>query len=251
MAFVVSFSFIWRAWALYLILGDRAVLWSKGTIRKRSAELLFVPVGNSDVTRSKKALPAFFRWAASWERGGRKSIHIICRIFYFVGTSSLKNLFHNVFVEAGSPSSPVYSVYAGRVVNTVLQNCLMNVLDLNKPSLHKKSWDSWENVLRYVRVLVIWCCLQSILFKQCSADWIWGRKHLWCPKAGEVLFPESGKQIKKLMLYLRETFILETVLEIWLLHFKIFFPPGLHITLLLLIKFETEAILIFLARFSL
>lgn len=98
---------------------------------------------------------------------------------------------------------------------------------------------------------LMWCCLQSILSKQCSADWIWGRKHLWCPKADEVLFPEPGKQIKKLMLCLRETLVLEAVLEIWLLHFFIFFPPGLHVTLLFLIKFETGALLIFLARLSL
>lgn len=52
-----------------------------------------------------------------------------------------------------------------------------------------------------------------------SADWIWGRKRLWCPKAGEVLFPESGMRIKKLLQCLRETLVLETVLEIWLLHF--------------------------------
>lgn len=76
MAFVVSFSFIWGVWALSLILRDRAGLGSKGTIRSSSAKLLLLgPRENSDVTRSKKALPAFHRWAAPWERGGN-STHI-------------------------------------------------------------------------------------------------------------------------------------------------------------------------------
>lgn len=34
-----------------------------------------------------------------------------------------------------------------------VQNCLVNVLDLPKPSLHKKSWDSWENILGSVHIL--------------------------------------------------------------------------------------------------
>lgn len=43
----------------------------------------------------------------------------------------LKDFLHNVSVEAGLPSSPVHSIYAGFAVDTVLQNCLMNVLDLH------------------------------------------------------------------------------------------------------------------------
>uniref|UniRef100_A0A8C5JLD6 Ral guanine nucleotide dissociation stimulator like 1 n=2 Tax=Passerellidae TaxID=1729112 RepID=A0A8C5JLD6_JUNHY len=62
----------------------------------------------------------------------------------------LELLLDSVF---GSSSSPVHSVSAGFAVDAVLQNCLMDVLDLHKPSLHRKSWNSWENILGNVDVL--------------------------------------------------------------------------------------------------
>lgn len=74
-------------------------------------------------------------------------------------------------MEAGSPSSPVHSVYAGFAVDAVLQNCLMNVLELHKPTLHKKSWDSWENVLGNVHILYPKCVGKPVSHWMLSAEY--------------------------------------------------------------------------------
>lgn len=78
LALVVNSSFTWRAWAPFLIPGDRIGLWCKGTTVDGSAEpLLFVGVRkNSNVANSKKAQPAFYRGAALWHSVGGSSTRI-------------------------------------------------------------------------------------------------------------------------------------------------------------------------------